>query len=74
MALVVDERPFVARAEDAGTCSACRLPIWLCPRADAYESVENGRFHFHVEIRHPLTGLIVRYRGSLSRPTGLDTN
>ena len=44
------------------------LPMWLCPRADAYESVEAGRFRFHVEIRHALTGLIVRYRGTLSRP------
>lgn len=44
------------------------LPPWLCPRVDAYESVEAGRFRFHVEIRHPLTGLIVRYRGALSRP------
>ena len=44
------------------------LPMWLCPRADAYESVEAGRFRFHVEIRHPLLGLIVRYRGALSKP------
>jgi hypothetical protein len=44
------------------------LPSALCPRADAHESVENGLFRFHVEIRHPLTGLIVCYRGSLSSP------
>ena len=44
------------------------LPMWLCPRADAYESVEAGRFRFHVEIRHRLTGLIIRYRGVLSSP------
>jgi hypothetical protein len=44
------------------------IPRSLCPRVDAYESVEAGRFHFHVDIRHPLTGLIVRYRGALSRP------
>ena len=41
------------------------LPLWLCPRASAYEGVENGRFHFHVEIGHPLIGLIVRYQGWL---------
>jgi hypothetical protein len=41
------------------------LPMWLCPRSDAYEDTENGRFHFHVEISHPLTGLIVRYKGWL---------
>jgi hypothetical protein len=47
------------------------LPMWLCPHADAYESVEGGRFSFHVEIRHPLTGLIVRYRGALAAPAPL---
>ena len=41
------------------------LPLALAPRGDAYESIENGLFHFHVEITHPLTGLIVRYRGWL---------
>ena len=50
------------------------LPMWLCPRADAYESVEAGRFRFHVEIRHPLTGLIVRYRGALSSPEPARSN
>jgi hypothetical protein len=41
------------------------LPMVLGPRADAYESVTDGRFCFHVEISHPLTGLIVRYSGWL---------
>ncbi|MEW6631756.1 MAG: DUF4166 domain-containing protein [Pseudomonadota bacterium] len=41
------------------------LPMWLCPRSTSYESVEDGRFRFHVDISHPLTGLIVRYRGWL---------
>ncbi len=41
------------------------LPLWLAPRGDSYEFAENGRFHFHVEIAHPLTGLIVGYRGWL---------
>ena len=44
------------------------IPMSLCLRVDAYESVEAGRFHFHVDIRRPLTGLIMRYRGALSRP------
>jgi len=44
------------------------LPLWLGPRMNAYESVENGRFCFHVEIRHALTGLIIRYEGSLASP------
>jgi len=42
-----------------------RLPMWLCLRMDAFETVEDGRFRFHVEIGHKLTGLIVRYRGRL---------
>lgn len=41
------------------------LPMWLCPRSASFETVEDGRFRFHVEISHPLTGLIVRYRGWL---------
>ncbi|WP_296743031.1 SDR family oxidoreductase [Mesorhizobium sp.] len=41
------------------------LPMWLCPRSTSYESVEDGRFRFHVDISHPLTGPIVRYRGWL---------
>jgi len=41
------------------------LPLALAPRIHAYEFAEAGRFHFHVEISHPLTGLIVRYRGWL---------
>jgi hypothetical protein len=42
------------------------LPMWLCPRSNSYESVEDGRFRFHVEISHPFVGLIVRYRGWLA--------
>jgi hypothetical protein len=42
------------------------LPVWLAPRGDSYEHSENGRFHFHVEIAHPFTGLIVGYHGSLA--------
>jgi hypothetical protein len=43
------------------------LPICMGPRGRASESVEAGRFCFDVEIGHPLTGVIVRYRGALSR-------
>ncbi|MDI1287935.1 MAG: DUF4166 domain-containing protein [Reyranella sp.] len=43
------------------------LPMWLGPRSASYETTESGRFRFHVEISHPLTGLIVRYRGWLTR-------
>lgn len=47
--------------------SVCGIPLprALAPRGDSYEFVEAGRFHFHVEIAHPFTGLIVRYRGWL---------
>lgn len=41
------------------------LPLWLAPRSNSYETVEQGRFRFHVEISYPVIGLIVRYRGWL---------
>jgi hypothetical protein len=41
------------------------LPSSLVPVGDSFEFAENGRFNFHVEIGHPLTGPIVRYRGWL---------
>jgi hypothetical protein len=41
------------------------LPLFLAPGGEAYESAEQGRFNFHVEIGHRLTGLIVRYDGWL---------
>ena len=46
------------------------LPMWLGPCATAIESVDQGRFVFSVELSHPLTGLIVRYRGWLSPQRG----
>ncbi len=42
-----------------------RLPRALAPTGNSYEFSEEGRFNFHVEIKHPLTGLIVRYKGWL---------
>jgi hypothetical protein len=41
------------------------LPLWLAPRSNSYETEQDGRFRFHVEISHPLIGLIVRYHGWL---------
>jgi hypothetical protein len=64
MALVLDEgklRLTVRRWSVFGM----PLPLWLAPHGDSYEYAENGRFHFHVEIRHPFTGLIVGYQGWL---------
>jgi hypothetical protein len=43
------------------------LPLWLAPRSDSFEFVENGRFHFNVSIFYPFVGLIVHYRGWLER-------
>jgi hypothetical protein len=41
------------------------LPLLLAPGGDSYETVIDDRFHFHVEIRHSLIGLIVGYCGWL---------
>jgi Domain of unknown function (DUF4166)/Saccharopine dehydrogenase NADP binding domain len=41
------------------------LPLALAPHGNSFEFAQNGRFHFHVEIGHPFTGLIVAYRGWL---------
>ncbi len=46
------------------------LPAWLRPGGVAYEHVEGGRFNFFVEIRAPLAGLIVGYRGWLVESSG----
>lgn len=42
------------------------LPLWLGPTTAAHEQVVDGRFTFDVEIGHPLTGMIVLYRGWLA--------
>jgi hypothetical protein len=47
--------------------SAFGIPMpraWV-PSGEAYETADDGRFNFHVEISLPLVGLIVRYRGWL---------
>ena len=46
------------------------LPAIFAPAGTTYEYVENGRFHFHVEISHRWIGLLVRYRGWLVPETG----
>jgi hypothetical protein len=64
MALVVRDEglSFVLRRWDI---FGLPLPIWLGPRSNTSEKVEDGLFCFHVEISHPLTGLIARYKGRL---------
>jgi len=41
------------------------LPRWLAPHSNSFETEENGRFRFHVDLSHPWLGRIVRYRGWL---------
>ncbi|MDR7307327.1 DUF4166 domain-containing protein [Rhodoferax saidenbachensis] len=41
------------------------LPALLLPSGDSREYESEGRFHFDVEIAHPLAGLLVQYRGWL---------
>lgn len=41
------------------------LPLALAPNGEMYEAVKDGLFYFHVEIKHPLTGLIIKYEGKL---------
>ncbi len=41
------------------------LPAMLAPGGDTHEADSNGQFCFHIEIRHPFTGLIVAYTGTL---------
>ncbi len=43
------------------------LPASWAPSGESYETVTDGIFSFNVEIAHPLTGLIVSYRGRLTR-------
>jgi len=64
MALVADEerlRLVLRRWSFLGV----PLPMWLCPRSDSYETVQDGRFRFHVEISLIWVGLLIRYRGWL---------
>jgi hypothetical protein len=41
------------------------MPAFLQPDNNSYEFVDDGVFHFHVEIGHWITGPIVHYRGHL---------
>jgi Domain of unknown function (DUF4166) len=43
------------------------LPRWLSPSVRTFESQREDRYHFDVEARLPLLGLIVRYAGWLER-------
>ena len=41
------------------------LPGFLLPRGNSYECEEGERFQFNVEIKLPLAGFVIRYRGFL---------
>nr|WP_255500650.1 DUF4166 domain-containing protein [Caulobacter sp. 17J80-11] len=41
------------------------LPLSFAPVLETYEAVEDGRFVFDDDIRHPLVGRIARHRGWL---------
>src|SRR3569833_394542 len=63
-ALVIDDR-CLRLVMRRWTVSGIPLPLWLGPRSNSYETEEDGRFHFHVDLSHPWFGPIVRYRGWL---------
>ena len=42
------------------------LPLSLAPRVETHEAAKNDQFQFNVEIRLPLVGLLVHYRGHLT--------
>jgi Domain of unknown function (DUF4166) len=65
MALVVDG-PVLHYIVRRWALCGISMPLLLGPRSTAVESVKDGKFCFDVTISHPLTGLIVRYRGLLS--------
>ena len=50
----------------AGRLGPIKLPTWLLPLSIAREFEQEGKFHFDVELRAPLTGaLMVHYQGWL---------
>ena len=46
------------------------LPRCLAPAGDYCEFEKDERFHFDVEIRLPLVGFVIRYKGFLNPPNG----
>lgn len=49
----------------SGALGFIPLPALLLPSGDSREYESEGRFHFEVEVAHPLAGRIVQYRGWL---------
>ncbi|MFL6580080.1 MAG: DUF4166 domain-containing protein [Burkholderiales bacterium] len=65
MALVVDGQTlhYIVRS---WAVFGIAMPLFFGPQSTAMESPKDGKFSFDVTIRHPLMGLIVRYRGLLT--------
>ena len=70
LALVADEGR-LSLVPRRGTVFGIPLPRLLLPGGHAFEFEEAGRFRFDVEIAHPWTGPIVRYRGWLDPRHGI---
>lgn len=49
------------------SCFGVTLPNFLLPRGRSYETEKEGLFCFNIEIKAPLIGLIVSYKGTLKR-------
>lgn len=64
MALVV-ERDRLHLVPRRWSAFGVPMPKALLPHGRSFETEEDGRFRFEVEISTPLTGLIVAYRGQL---------
>lgn len=41
------------------------MPHFLLPGGDSFETTQNGEYQFDVELRAPLAGLVVAYKGHL---------
>ncbi|MGI9424963.1 MAG: DUF4166 domain-containing protein, partial [Hyphomicrobiaceae bacterium] len=64
LALVVDnDRLFLIPRR--WSCLGIPLPGFLLPQGQSFETEQDGKFCFDVEIAAPLVGLIVAYKGIL---------
>jgi hypothetical protein len=64
LALVVEDGRLVL-VPRGWTLLGLPMPLRWAPGGNASEYAKEGRFWFDVEIDHPLTGVVVRYRGWL---------
>jgi hypothetical protein len=48
-----------------GRCKGIPLPRWLMPQTVAYKEVRDGLYRFSVDMRLPLLGSLLSYRGGL---------